>query len=41
MILANDILILKGTDEGADLLRKLASGSCSLEDIQEELDDED
>ena len=41
MILANDILLLKGTDEGAELLRKLASASCSLEDIPEELDDED
>jgi uncharacterized protein with PhoU and TrkA domain len=41
MILANDILILKGTDEGADLLRKLASAACSLEDIPEELEDED
>ena len=41
MILANDILILKGTDEGAELLQKLASAACSLEDIPEELEDED
>ncbi len=41
MILANDILILKGTDEGAELLQKLASATCSLEDIPEELEDED
>ena len=41
MILANDILLLKGTDEGAELLRKLASATCSLEDIPEELEDED
>ncbi len=40
-ILANDILILKGTDEGAELLQKLASAACSLEDIPEELEDED
>ena len=40
MILANDILLLKGTDEGADLLRKLASAACSLEDIPEELDED-
>ena len=41
MILANDILILKGTDEGAELLQKLASAACSFENIPEELDDED
>ena len=41
MILPNDILLLKGTDEGAELLRKLASGACSFEDIPEELEDED
>ena len=41
MILANDLLILKGTDEGAELLQKLASAACSFEDIPEELDDED
>ena len=41
MILANDILLLKGTDEGADLLRKLATAVCSLDDISEELDEED
>ena len=41
MILANDILILKGTGEGAELLQKLASAACSFEDIPEELDDED
>ena len=41
MILANDILILKGTDEGAELLQKLASAACSFEDIPDELDDED
>ena len=40
-ILPNDTLILKGTDEGADLLEKLAAGACSLEDIPEELEDED
>lgn len=39
-LLASDTLILKGTDEGADLLEKLAAGTCSLEDISEELDDE-
>ena len=36
-----DTLSLKGTDEGADLLEKLAAGTCSLEDIPEELEDED
>ena len=41
MILANDNLLLKGTDEGAELLRKLASAACSLEDIPDELEDED
>ena len=41
MILTNDILILKGTDEGAELLQKLAFAACSFEDIPEELDDED
>ncbi|MBE6505395.1 MAG: potassium channel family protein [Methanobrevibacter millerae] len=41
MILPNDILLLKGTDEGAELLRKLAYGACSFEDIPEELEDED
>ena len=41
MIFANDILILKGTDEGADLLEKLAAGTCSLDDIPDELEDED
>ena len=40
MILANDILLLKGTDEGAELLRKLASAACSLEDIPKELDED-
>jgi len=40
MILANDILILKGTDEGAELLLKLASAACSLEDIPDELEEE-
>jgi len=40
-LLADDTLILKGTDEGADLLEKLAAGTCSLEDIPEELEDED
>lgn len=40
MILANDILLLKGTDEGAELLRKLASAACSLDDIPEELDED-
>ena len=39
MILANDILILKGTDEGAELLLKLASAACSLEDIPDELEE--
>lgn len=39
-LLANDSLILKGTDEGADLLEKLAAGTCSLEDIPEELEDD-
>ena len=39
-ILPDDTLILKGTDEGADLLEKLASGNCSLEDIPEELEEE-
>ena len=29
----DDTLILKGTDEGADLIEKLAAGNCSLEDI--------
>ena len=40
-LLPDDTLILKGTDEGADLLEKLAAGTCSLEDIPEELEDED
>ena len=40
-LLANDTLILKGTEAGADLLEKLASATCSLEDIPEELEDED
>jgi uncharacterized protein with PhoU and TrkA domain len=40
-LLPGDTLILKGTDEGADLLEKLAAGTCSLEDIPEELEDED
>ena len=39
-ILPDDTLILKGTDEGADLLEKLASGNCSLEDIPEELEED-
>ena len=39
-LLANDSLILKGTDEGADLLEKLAAGTCLLEDIPEELEDD-
>ncbi len=39
-LLPNDSLILKGTDEGADLLEKLAAGTCSLEDIPEELEDD-
>ena len=38
-LLANDTLILKGTEAGADLLEKLASANCSLEDIPEELED--
>ena len=40
MLLPADTLILKGTDEGADLLEKLAAGTCSLEDIPDELEDE-
>ena len=40
-LLPGDTLILKGTDEGGDLLEKLASGACSLEDIPDELEDED
>lgn len=39
-ILPGDTLILKGTDEGADLLEKLAAGTCSLEDIPEELEED-
>ena len=39
-ILPDDTLILKGTDEGTDLLEKLASGACSLDDIPEELEEE-
>mgnify|MGYP002513715548 CR=1 FL=1 len=39
-ILPDDTLILKGTDEGADLLEKLAAGTCSLEDIPEELEED-
>ena len=39
-LLPNDTLILKGTDEGGDLLEKLAAGTCSLEDIPEELEDD-
>ena len=41
MLLANDSLILKGTDEGADLLEKVAAGACSVDDIPDELEDED
>ena len=40
-LLAKDTLILKGTEAGADLLEKLAAGTCSLEDIPDELEDED
>ena len=40
-ILPNDTLILKGTEAGADLLEKLAAGTCTLEEIPEELEDED
>lgn len=40
-LLPGDTLILKGTDEGGDLLEKLASGACSLDDIPDELEDED
>ena len=40
-ILPNDTLILKGTEAGADLLEKLATAACSLEDIPDELEDED
>ena len=39
-LLANDTLILKGTEAGADLLEKLAAGTCSLEDIPDELEEE-
>ena len=39
-LLPDDTLILKGTDEGADLLEKLAAGTCSLEDIPEELEED-
>jgi len=39
MLLAGDTLILKGTDEGADLLEKLAAGTCSLDDIPDELEE--
>ena len=37
MLLAGDTLILKGT--GADLLEKLAAGTCSLDDIPDELEE--
>jgi uncharacterized protein with PhoU and TrkA domain len=40
-LLAKDTLILKGTEAGDDLLEKLAAGTCSLEDIPDELEDED
>ena len=40
-LLADDTLMLKGTEAGAELLEKLAAGTCSLEDIPEELEDED
>ena len=39
-ILPNDTLILKGTEAGAELLEKLATGACSLDDIPEELDED-
>ena len=39
-LLAGDSLILKGTEAGADLIEKLASAECSMEDIPEELEDE-
>ena len=40
-LLADDTLMLKGTEAGAESLEKLAAGTCSLEDIPEELEDED
>ena len=40
-ILPNDTLILKGTEAGAELIDKLATAACSLEDIPDELEDED
>ena len=41
LILPDDTLLLKGTEAGADLLEKLASGACSLEDISDELEEDE
>lgn len=41
LILPDDTLLLKGTEAGADLLEKLASAICSLEDIPDELEEDE
>ncbi len=42
LILPDDTFyFLKGTEAGADLLEKLASGACSLEDISDELEEDE
>ena len=41
LILPDDTLLLKGTEAGADLLEKLASGACSIEDISDELEEDE
>lgn len=41
LILPDDTLLLKGTEAGADLLEKLASATCSLEDIPDELEEDE
>lgn len=39
VILEGDVLLAKGTETGADLLKKLASGEIALEEILDVLDD--
>lgn len=40
-ILKEDVLLVKGTEAGSELLKKLSSGSITLDDISDELEDED
>lgn len=39
IILENDVLLAKGTETGADVLKKLASGEITLEDIPDVLEE--